>query len=225
MCDLILKKISHGINFIQFKVGEFLFPVFESILRMFENKDPKIKQHFDRAVDNLENKNLGVALLNLNLVLSLKPNHFLARVYRGRIYIHDRRYRQAAEDYIRANQISRYRFIHYDLYREYFSSLNKGMGQLSSSIIQNFNQAFEMLEQGNKNLPHKLEASPVSQSDADELSQPGDEAREPDWVKDSIFTPKEKPKFRNLSPITRQEIRKTDWDRLIKDLTSKTEEK
>ncbi|MFQ5674176.1 MAG: hypothetical protein ACE5G9_13925 [Nitrospinales bacterium] len=225
MCDLILKKISYAINFIQFKVGEFLFPAFESIFRMSENKDPKIKQYFDRAVNNLESKNLGVALLNLNLVLSLKPNHFLARVYRGRIYIHERRYRQAAEDYIRANQISRYRFIHYDLYREYFSSLDKGAGYVSSSLIQNFNQAFEMLEQGKSGLLNKQETGPVSESNSDQLSPAVDETKEPDLVKDLIFTPREQSKFRDLRPITRQEIRKTDWDQLIKDLISKTEEK
>ena len=124
MLDLYLQKLSHIINLIQFKIGELLFPILEPVFRIMDNKNPEAKKHFEQALNELGKKNLNVALLNLNMVLSLKPNHFMARVYRGRIYLNGGRYRLAAEDYIFANNSNRYRFIHYDLYREYFISLN-----------------------------------------------------------------------------------------------------
>lgn len=198
-------------NFVQFKIGEFLFPILEPIFRKFENKSTDVKRHIDQAVNNLGNKNTDAALLNLNRVLNLHPNHFMARVYRGRIHIRERQYRQAAEDYIQANKISRYRFIHYDLYREYFASLNQGIGHLSTSIIQNFNQAFEVLERGKQNLQGETEMN-LDSALKREISP--EQTQEPEeWLK-----------FQQLNPITREEIENTDWDKLIEDLTFRTDD-
>jgi len=225
MFDLNLEKVGHGINFIQFKVGEFFFPILEPFFRLLENKNPEIRRHIGQAETNLENNSLDGALLNLNMVLSLRPNHFLARVYRGRIYIHKRRYHLATEDYIQANQISRYRFIHYDLYREYFSSLNKGVGHFSTPIIQNFNQAFDIMQQGKENLPNESEINLGSELEAQIPSEPMDETEENVLENDPTFSKEEWSKFRNLNPITQKEIQKTDWEKLIKDLSSKTKDK
>lgn len=216
-----LKKISYWINWVQFKTGELLFPIFEPFLRMFDNKNPEIKNRLDQAVQNLENKNIDAALTDLNMVLNQRSNHFLARVYRGRIYIREHRYRLAVEDYIQAHKISRYRFIHYDLYNEYFASMNHGIGRLSSSITQNFNQAFEILRQGKENAPKepspRLDSS-LKPEDSPELITGGPKDKR------EVFTEKERAKFRELSPITEQEVRKTNWDQLSKDLSSKAED-
>lgn len=218
-----LKKISYWINWVQFKTGELFFPIFEPFLRMFDDKNPEIRNRLDQAVQNLENKNIEAALADLNMVLNLRPNHFLARVYRGRIYIRAHRYRLAVEDYIQAHKISRYRFIHYDLYNEYFASMNHGIGRLSSSIIQNFNQAFEILRYGKESSPKapslpRLDSN-LNPEDSPELMTGGPKDDKP-WV----FTEKERAKFLELNPITEQEIRKTDWDQLSKDLSSKAED-
>jgi len=222
MFDLNLEKVGHGINFIQFKVGEFFFPVLEPFFRLMENKNPEIRRRIGQAEANLENNSLDRALLNLNTVLRFRPNHFLARVYRGRIYIHKRQYRLATEDYIQANQISRYRFIHYDLYREYFSSLNKGVGHFSAPISQNFNQAFDIMQE---NLPNEPETRLGSELDPQIPSEPMNEMEENLTENDPAFSKEEWQKFRNLNPITQKEIQKTDWEKLIKDLSSKTRDK
>ena len=85
------------------------------------------------------------------MVLSLNPRHFLARVIRGRIYIKEGQYRLASEDYLEANKISQYRFIHYDLYREYFLSVNSEFGLEKGAIIKNFNQVDTLLLHKNSN--------------------------------------------------------------------------
>ena len=79
------------------------------------------------------------------MVLSLKPNHFLARVFRGRIYVQEGQYRLASEDYLEANRISQYRFIHYDLYREYFKSVNNEFGGQGGPILEKFDDVFESM--------------------------------------------------------------------------------
>ena len=80
-----MKKIKQLISLAQFKLGEFIFPMFESMLRFIENKDPEVRRHFIQALSSLKEKKHAIALLNLNMVLSLNPRHFLARVFRGRI--------------------------------------------------------------------------------------------------------------------------------------------
>ena len=76
-----MKKISHLICLAQFKLGEFIFPMFEPMLRFIENKDPEVRRHFIQALSSLKEKKHAIALLNLNMVLSLNPRHFLARVF------------------------------------------------------------------------------------------------------------------------------------------------
>jgi tetratricopeptide (TPR) repeat protein len=141
------KKFSHLIYLAQFKLGELIFPMFESVLRLLENKDPEVRQHFNQALVSTNEKKQAIALLNLNMVLSLNPRHFLARVIRGRNYIKEGQYRLASEDYLEANKISQYRFIHYDLYREYFRSVNSEFGLEKGNIIKNFDQVDTLLLQ------------------------------------------------------------------------------
>ncbi|MEC7641047.1 MAG: hypothetical protein VYC17_02725 [Nitrospinota bacterium] len=217
MFDLSLKKIGHGINYAQYKMGAFCFPLLEPIFRWLENHDGEIRRHIEQTETSLENNDLNVALLNLNKVLSLRPKHFLARLYRGRIHIHQNQFRLAAEDYALASEISRYRFIHYDLYREYFSSLNKGTEPLNVPIAKDFSQAFKMLQLDKESFANDpdlaSESSPVFFS---ELMN-----EEENLEEDKFFTEQERSKFSQLKPITRQEIQETDWARLMKKLTSR----
>ena len=150
------KKISHLLCLVQFKIGGLTFPIFEPVLRFFENKNPEVRRHFNQALASLSEKKQAIALLNLNMVLSLNPKHFLARVFRGRIYIKEGQYRLASEDYLEANRISQYRFIHYDLYREYFRSVNSEFGGEGSNIIKNFDLTYKQKKQAKKELIKKL---------------------------------------------------------------------
>ena len=67
MFGLILNKVSHGINLIQFKIGEFLFPILEPFCRILENRNSEVRRHFQRALKSLERQDFNVALLNLNM--------------------------------------------------------------------------------------------------------------------------------------------------------------
>ena len=140
-----MKKIRHLLIIICSKIKEAIFYLIEPFLKLTENRNLEVRRHFNQALLNLENSKQAIALLNLNMVISLKPNHFLARVFRGRIYVREGQYRLASEDYLEANRISHYRFIHYDLYREYFKSVNKEFGTESDPILQNFNEVFDSL--------------------------------------------------------------------------------
>lgn len=225
MRSLSLKKISYWINLVQYSIGEFLFPFLEPIFRSLENQHKNAHLYFSQAIVNIEKNNIPVALLNLNTVLTLQPNHFLARVYRGRIYIRQNQFKQASEDYIFADKISHYRFIHYDLYREYLRSVNKGIEKFGASIIQNFTQAFEVLRQAQDKLIQKgggskkddpFEASaksPLSQFDADMQNSET-------LFEEEGLSHEELLRFEKMGPITQQEIENTDWEKVIKRLSS-----
>lgn len=210
-----MKKIRQLWNMYYSKIRKALFYVFEPFLRVVENRDSEVRRHFNQALLNLKNSKQAIALLNLNMVISLKPNHFLARVFRGRIYLREGQYRLASEDYLEANRISHYRFIHYDLYREYFKSVNNEFGAESGPILQNFNEVFDSLNstsnpqywESNKGREFKEKLSLI---EADKSGSP----------LDFSLTVEEKEKFRILGPISQQEVEETDWDSFMDELNS-----
>jgi tetratricopeptide (TPR) repeat protein len=211
------KKISHLICLTQFKLGEFIFPMFEPILRFFENKDPEVRRHFNQALTSMNEKKQAIALLNLNMVLSLNPRHFLARVFRGRIYIKEGQYRLASEDYLEANKISQYRFIHYDLYREYFRSVNKEFGGVGGNIIKNFDQVFETLQLQQDSGPREGKTD-LGQEVQERLAMIESGLKEDINFQEFVLSPDEVERFTGMGPITQQEIEETDWDQLADDL-------
>ena len=197
------------------KIKEAIFYLIEPFLKLTDNRNLEVRRHFNQALLNLENSKQAIALLNLNMVISLKPNHFLARVFRGRIYVREGQYRLASEDYLEAKRISHYRFIHYDLYREYFKSVNKEFGAESDPILQNFNEVFDSLNstsnpqywESNKDREFKEKLSLI---EVDKRGSPSDFS----------LTAEEKEKFRILGPISQQEVEETDWDSFMDELNS-----
>ena len=210
-----MKKIRHLLIIICSKIKGAIFYLMEPFLRLTENRSLEVRRHFNQALLNLQNSKHAIALLNLNMVISLKPNHFLARVFRGRIYVREGQYRRASEDYLEAKRISHYRFIHYDLYREYFKSVNKEFGAESDPILQNFNEVFDSLNstsnpqywESNKGREFKEKLSLI---EADKRGSPSDFS----------LTAEEKEKFRILGPISQQEVEETDWDSFMDELNS-----
>jgi tetratricopeptide (TPR) repeat protein len=210
-------KIGGFLNWVGFKVGGLFFPLFEPVFRVHENWDSEVKKHFHQAIRNLEENRMTVALLNLNMVLSIKPSHFLARVYRGRIYLQENRYRLASEDYLRANRISSYRFLHYQLGQEYFASVKNEFGELGTSITKNFDQLFEVLRQ---NQAGRVDKGEMDETLLDRHPDFDDHELDLDFDDGKALSDPENQKFAEMGPITRNEIEKTDWDKLIKELTS-----
>jgi tetratricopeptide (TPR) repeat protein len=196
-------------------MGETLFPLFEPMLKLSENKNPEVRRYFNQALLSLKKSKQAIALLNLNMVLSLKPNHFLARVFRGRIYVKEGQYRLASEDYLEANRISQYRFIHYDLYLEYFKSVNNEFGGQGQQAMKNIDDAFDTMHliQGCRDL--ETEAGQEFQGNLS-LTETDDTVS----YHDLALTGEEKEKFEILGPISQEEIEDTDWDSYMDDLKS-----
>jgi tetratricopeptide (TPR) repeat protein len=196
-------------------MGKTIFRLFEPMLKLFENKDPEVRKHFNQALLSLRKSKQAIALLNLNMVLSLKPNHFLARVFRGRIYVKEGQYRLASEDYLKANRISQYRFIHYDLYREYFKSVNNEFGIQGGQPLNSFDDFFDSI--------HLIQGCKDIETLAGQEFQGNLSLTETDDVvfyQDLALTPEEKEKFETLGPISQEEMEETDWDLFMDDLNS-----
>jgi len=214
-----LEKTGTILNWVRFKVGDFFFPLLEPLFRVGENWDSEVKRHFHQAIQNLEENRTTIALLNLNMVLSIQPRHFLARVYRGKIYLNDGRSRLASEDYLQANKISPYRFLHYHLSREYFASVKKEFGDMGVSITKNFDQIFEVLSQSQGNPKENSEADD-SPDILEQLPDYDNLDFDMDLADSDPMEGFNNQKFREMGPITKEEISMTDWDKLIKKLTS-----
>ena len=196
----------------RYQVGRLFFPVVEPLFILRENLRTAVRRHFDQAIKHIENKSFVVAQLNLNRVLSLYPKHFLARVYRGRIYLRQKQYRQASEDLLQANRISPFRFTHYRLYREYLESIGEGtqlgegrppahwMGRLKGLSQAPDFDAFD---------PQSV-FEDYTDPDEDQLMV----------IQDPDLTQSERGKFGDMGPITSREAENADWDHVLKKLTS-----
>ena len=192
----------------------------EPILRFLENKDPEVRRHFNQAIYSTNEKKQAIALLNLNMVLSLSPRHFLARVFRGRIYLREGQYRLASEDYLEANKISQYRFIHYDLYREYFRSVNSKLGLAEDAVVNNFDQVFgASLNQQDGNSSYGSADMGKQVKEMLAMMEAGSNEENEIISREFVLSPDETKKFMIMGPITQEEVEGTDWDQLADDLT------
>jgi tetratricopeptide (TPR) repeat protein len=206
-----MNRLKQYFYFVRYGIGKLFFPVLEPLFILRENLGTTVRRHFDQAIKHIENKNLAVAQLNLNMVLSLYPKHFLARVYRGRIYLRQKQYRLASEDFLQANRISPFRFTHYRLYREYLESIGggrppaywmgrlKGLGQMPD--IKGYD-AMDALD------PHS------ASEDSADLEEQLMVLQDPD------LTQSDRDKFGDMGPIASHEVENADWDHVLKKLTS-----
>ena len=199
-------------------MGKLFFPVLEPLFILRENLSSTVRRHFDQAIKHIENKNFAVAQLNLNMVLSLYPRHFLARVYRGRIYLRQRQYRLASEDLLQANRISSFRFTHYRLYREYLESIGEGT-QLGEGRppahwmgrLQGLNQTPDIKgREGMEGLDSQSVFEDSAEIEDEELMV----------IQDPDLTQYDREKFEDMGPIASHELENADWDHVLKKLTS-----
>ena len=125
----------------------------------------------------------------------------------------------ASEDYLEANRISQYRFIHYDLYQEYFKSVNNEFMRKDGTVLKKNDDIFDTIDfiSGEKGLEPE-----ISQEFQENLSVIETGGALPQGFVSTLedLTSEEKEKFETLGPISQQEIEENDWDLLIDDLKS-----
>ena len=158
------------------------------------------------------------------MVLSLHPNHFLARIYRARFYVWEKRFQLAAEDYVLASQVSRFRFIHYGLYQEYFISLNGGSEGFKTSLSNDFRQIYKMIGVSGKNTQEFFGSDSQAMDEEENYQNSLSNLEGVCPIENKIFTGKEREKFLKLGPITRKEIKTTNWEILSRELSLKNRE-
>ena len=213
-----MTKLKQNFHFLRYGIGKFFFPVLEPLFILRENLSTAVRRHFDQAIKHIENKNFAVAQLNLNMVLSLYPRHFLARVYRGRIYLRQKQYRLASEDLLQANRISSFRFTHYRLYREYLESIGEG-SQLDEgrSPVHWMSRLKESSQAPDMNGYDGLDASEAQSIFEDSVDLEEEQLM---VIQDPDLTRSERDKFGDMGPITSREVENADWDHVLKKLTS-----
>ncbi|MEE8206941.1 MAG: hypothetical protein V3T82_08320, partial [Nitrospinaceae bacterium] len=208
----VMGQLRQKLHWMRYQVGRLFFPVVEPLFILRENLRTAVRRHFDQAIKHIENKSFVVAQLNLNRVLSLYPKHFLARVYRGRIYLRQKQYRQASEDLLQANRISPFRFTHYRLYREYLESIGEGTQLGEGRPPAHWMGRLKGLSQA----PDFDAFDP--QSVFEDSTDPEEDQLMVIQYPD--LTQSERGKFGDMGPITTREAENADWDHVLKKLTS-----
>jgi tetratricopeptide (TPR) repeat protein len=207
------KKLSYNLNWFQYRFGQLLFPILELVFRWIDNHDSEAKKHFQQAQLSLEKRRINIAILNLNMVLTIKPSHFLSRVFRGKIYLREKRFKLAAADLLKAYKTNPYRFIHYGLYHDYDCCVNIGKTSQSSQK-HGLDRALDFFnQQASKETKDFTETEFSSQLEFE---------NQPTVLESLNYSQKELSKFSQMGPITQEEIKKTDWEKLSKTLISGT---
>jgi len=214
----LMTLLKRNFQFVRYSVGKLIFPALEPLFILRENLSTAVRRHFDKAIKHIENKNFALAQLHLNMVLSLYPKHFLARVYRGRIYLRQKQYRLASEDLLQANRISPFRFTHYRLYREYLESIGEGTQGGEGRPPAHWMGGHQWLRQ----TPDIKGYDGMDALDSQSLLEDsGDLDEEPLMViENPDLTQSERDKFGDMGPITSGEAESADWDHVLKKLTS-----
>ncbi len=213
-----MTKLKRGFYFVRYGVGKLFFPALEPLFILRENLSTAVRRHFDQAIKHIENKNFAVAQLNLNMVLSLYPKHFLARVYRGRIYLQQKQYRLASEDLLQANRISPFRFTHYRLYREYLESIGEGTQLGEGRPPAHWMGRLKGLSQTSDITGYDgIEASDLQSIFEDSTDLEEEQLM---LIQDPDLTQSDQEKFGDMGPITPREAENADWDHILKKLTS-----
>lgn len=213
-----MTRLKQSFHFVRYSVGRWFFPVLEPLFILRENLSTTVRRHLDQAIKHIENRNFVVAQLNLNRVLSLYPNHFLARMYRGRIYLRQKQYRLASEDLLQANRISPFRFTHYRLYREYLESMGEGTQFGEGRPPAHWMGRLKGLRQ----TPDIKGCDGMDAADSQSVFEDstGLEEEQLMIIQDPDLTQSEREKFGDMGPITSREVENADWDHVLKKLTS-----
>ena len=213
-----MSKLKQSLLFVRYSIGKLFFPVLEPLFILRENLSTTVRRHCDQAIKHVENKNFVVAQLHLNMVLSLYPKHFLARIYRGRIYLQQKQYRLASEDLLQANRISPFRFTHYRLYREYLESIGEGTQFGEGRPPAHWMGRLKGLRQ----IPDIEGYEGMDTSDAQSVleNSKGVEEESLRVIQDPDLTPSDNEKFGDMGPISSLEVENADWDHVLKKLTS-----
>ena len=214
----VMTKLKQNFRYVRYSLGKLFFPVLEPLFILRENLSTAVRRHCDQAIKHVENKNFAVAQLHLNMVLSLYPRHFLARIYRGRIYLGQKQYRLASEDLLQANRISPFRFTHYRLYREYLESIGEGTQFGEGRPPAHWMSRLKGLRQA----PDIEGYEGMDASDAQSMIEDSTDSEEEQLMvlQDPDLTPSESEKFGDMGPISSCELENADWDHVLKKLTS-----
>lgn len=213
-----MTKLKQSFHFVRYGVGKFFFPALEPLFILRENLGASVRRHFDQAIKHIENKNFVVAQLNLNMVLSLYPRHFLAHVYRGRIYLKQKQYRLASEDLLQANRISPFRFKHYRLYREYLESIGEGTQEGEGRPPADWMDR----SKGSSQVPDITGCDGMDSPDSQSVFEDSTDLDEEQLMvlQNPDLSRNEREKFGDMGPITSHEVENADWDHVLKKLTS-----
>jgi tetratricopeptide (TPR) repeat protein len=213
-----MNRLKQCFYFIRYGMGKLFFPILEPLFILRENLSTTVRRHFDQAIKHIENKNFAVAQLNLNMVLSLYPRHFLARMYRGRIYLRQKQYRLASEDLLQANRISSFRFTHYRLYREYLESIGEGTPFGEGRPPAHWMGRLKGLNQ----TPDSKGCDGMEGLDSQPLFEDSTDIEEEQLmvIQDPDLTQNDREKFEDMGPIASHEVENADWDHVLKKLTS-----
>lgn len=173
----------------------------------------KIRLLFLAGFANYWQSRLYFAEIAFKRILEIQPNHFKSHILLGKIYTLQEEHRKAAGEFLKAKEINNKKFRRYHIPPSSLEEPQWGSEDLLwnyENFIHQFRKEKESLwnldlQRGERDLPQQVRKK--NMEGGIETFGFGD------------FTSfQEFKKFRALPPITREDIQKTDWEKLFQNL-------
>lgn len=190
-----------------------------------ETRDQIVRKHFQMGVNAIRDARWVDAEQAFSRVIARKPDHFLAHIYTGVAVYHQDRYSEAHAALIRAQRLDPDRFAAYQASKAIPDSDNEGRPQvdLLRDLVKNLEQCAHNLRQTAEKINdaskrqqqviRKLHSPEPRSGPSSGVRRRRGKARKP---RVSTFSgPEEAKKFRDMPPITGDDLADVDWDEVL----------
>lgn len=184
-----------------------------------------VRRYFQAGVKAIHESQWEMAEEAFSRVLSREPEHFLAHLYMGVAIYHQGRHKEARAALVRAKRLDSKRFAAYQASRALpdAGQANKPQGDVLKELVKNLEQCALNLRQTAEKINdasrrqqqviRRLHSSEPRRGSMGGGRRRRGKSRKPKV--NAFSSPEEAKKFRDMPPITRDDLTKVDWDEVI----------
>jgi tetratricopeptide (TPR) repeat protein len=206
-------------------VRDFWLSLKEYFRQRLETRDQLVRRHFQAGVKAIHDSRWLDAEEAFSRVLSRKSDHFLAHLYLGVSIYHQGRHEEARSALVRAKRIDPKRFAAYQASKALPDSDRGGrpQGDVLKELVKNLEECALNLRQTadkihdaskrQQQVIRRLHSAEPRRGSGGGGRRRRGRVRKPKV--NTFSSPEEAKKFRQMSPITKDDLSEVDWDEVL----------
>jgi len=198
--------------------------IHEILLALRDNRDGRVRAHFQKGVECAQSQQWERALEHLSRVVARKADHFQAHLLLAEILQAQGKYEEALRHYELLKEISPLRYSRFEVEERHenlqkFLDSSRALRHLSDNL-ENYARSLNLSAQKMQQIMRRQQVTLERLADANRnlrrLRTQSQGPRPTFPAAPSYLSEQQLQRDpRGLPPITREEVQKVDWDRLI----------